>query len=287
MPGVRLVATVGDAVNPRDVFEFDSTDLSHPLLSVYRGNPGHGLEQVLTFLYTKATVAESADSRVALRFGNGDPVLVESSVGAGTVCLVTVAGDDSRSSTWNTASGTYVTLINEITQFVVQGRQRDRAATVGLPWSRPIRVGTEDSVSANVGGSVQVASVTSRDGAEEVLIEEVTAPGLLSVSVADQQFLVASNLNTAEADLRSLTESELREQILSECDFLFSKASEFQLAAEVANSGTENEAASVLFSLVALLVLAEFLLASRVGAPYWVVSVAVVSAVGLVLLWTR
>ena len=92
---------VGSATAPVTAFQFDVTELDHPLVAEYRGNPGYGLETALTFEYFKVDQL-STDAAVALRYENADPCLVERSFGSGKCILVTTAGDDRGWCTWNT-----------------------------------------------------------------------------------------------------------------------------------------------------------------------------------------
>jgi hypothetical protein len=272
LPGVQLVSMVGSADRPQEAFEFDSENLSHPMMTVYRGNPGHGLEQVLTFQYLKAVVNESSTNQSVLKFSNGDPVLIESAVGAGACCLVTVAGDDSRWSTWNTTSGTFVSLMNEVTEFLVSGRDENRQAIVGEPWTRPI-VATVGQVpfAAFDDGAEQPLRVVENTTGDEIQADTIVQPGFLSVLMSERQQLVACNFDPAEADLRTLSVSQIRQRLLPDTDFSYAKASQFAVISDAAQTNANNEGAFVLFALVVALLIAEQLLASRVGTLAWAV----------------
>ena len=269
MPGVRFQQVVGDSESPQQAFEFDAVKLDHPLLYVYRGNPGHGLEQVLTFKYIRTTVPDDSGTQTALRFRNGDPVVVETSFGAGTVCLTTVAGDDSRWSTWNTASGTYVALMNEIAQFAILERGGKQETIVGLEWRRPI-VGSSADAVARLNDDVDLPSRIQRnESGSEVVIDEIPQPGFVSVSVNDEEFLLAANVDPAESDLRSVSESALRSEFLPNSAFRVRNADTFLTANSRSGQSDGNGLPFLLFAIVVGLLMAELLLASRVGVTEW------------------
>ena len=205
----------GNARQPTTGFAFESAVLSHPLMSVYRGNPGFGLENVLTFEYFRAAALPGAN--VALQFENGDPCLVERTVGRGRVVLVTTAADSRRWSTWNTIGGTFTTLINEIVQFAIRPVPVQQGL-VGDAFEFPVP-------------ELGAISVTDPSAAEHVLVAanpddvnlsfaKTSLPGFYSAttnSIPEQTLGI--NVNTVESNLQSMTEAEFREDILPEMNF--------------------------------------------------------------------
>ncbi|MFK7820878.1 MAG: BatA domain-containing protein [Planctomycetaceae bacterium] len=272
MPGVRFQEVIGNSEEPLEAFELDAARLDHPLLSIYRGNPGHGLEQVLTFKYIRAAVSETSNGRTALQFRNGDPVIVESKLGAGIVCLTTIAGDDSRWSTWNTASGTYVTLMNELTQFAIRTSRSVQSTTVGEEWRRPIVA--SGSMTARLNDKSDLVPRVSRVESEsELVIDEIPEPGFLSVfsETGTDEYLIAANVDVAESDLRSISESALRTEFLPGSEFRVRNAGTFLTADQRRTQAGGSELIFLLFALVVGLLISELLLASRVGLTEWLI----------------
>lgn len=127
-----------------DSFQLDTSTLIdtskqvHPIVEVFRGNPGSGLQSVFCRRYFRADVPQGSPARVVLQFkdddGENDPVLIASPVGQGRAALFTTSFDTS-SSTWS-LSFSFVPLINEVVNYVVAGRWNRRQYQVGEPIQR-------------------------------------------------------------------------------------------------------------------------------------------------------
>ena len=91
----------------------------------------------------------------------------------------------------------------------------------------------------------------------------------MSVLMSGREQLVACNFDPAEADLRTLAVSQIRQRLLPDTDFGYAKASRFAVVSDAAQTSANNEGAFVLFALVVALLIAEQLLASRVGMLAW------------------
>ena len=266
---VRLDGFVGDAERPAEAWAFDVTQLDHPVVQAYRGNPGHGLERVLTFRYIKATVDEAGAS-VALRLSNQDPAIVQARHGAGVVCLLAIAADDSR---WSTASGTFVTLMNEITEFAVGTARQVPAAIVGRPWQRPVPGPiVESRVSAVVmDGPAADATVHMADATSGSVVLLVPEPGFVSLTVGSRQWTIPANLDPRESDLRGMAGSQLQQEVLGDARGQIAVASDFQAPGAAVTTGPQSEVSFWLLLGGFGLLLAEQLLAGRARVTEWIV----------------
>lgn len=128
----RLLAVVGS-----DYHRLDTSQLSHPIVEPFVGNPGSGLEVVFTRHYVRAALPEEGGGRVVLRFQRmqasrqGDPAVIAARVGLGNVVLLTTAVETySRWTLWP-INLSFVPLMNEIVHFCVAGNWRDRQKQVG------------------------------------------------------------------------------------------------------------------------------------------------------------
>lgn len=283
---IALEETVGDATAPQDAFTFDSTRLEHPLLAAYRGNPGHGLELVLTFQYIRAKLLdETGAAEGALWFANGDPAIIVSQYGAGTAALVTIAGDKSRWSTWNTTSGTYASLMNELAEYSLARRGSGSDATSGESWSHPIAGQAAGRTATAVTQEEQPVAVRveqTQRGAVAVM-DRVPEPGFVRVQSGDQVLQVAVNTDPIESDLRGLTEAGLRESRLSQIPFRYEQADVFEPAERDASDGGEDDASLWLFVLVLGLLMCEQLVASRGRRAEWIGFAACAGVIALLV----
>lgn len=106
-----------------DAPRLDPLDYEHPLLAAFRDAPEVGITSPPIWRYLKLTPQNSA--KVAARFGNGDPALMEAAVGRGRVILFagslgaeSVDLADGSSTPWSGLPGSaaYVPLLLEWTR---------------------------------------------------------------------------------------------------------------------------------------------------------------------------
>ena len=153
-----LVNPVGNSRDPvHGGFKFDVSDLAHPIVAPFRGNPGAGLDRVVTLEYIQARLAAGSPSRVVLKFNSGDPAIVERSVGRGRSVLLTTSADVLWS-TWP-VHPTFPPIIHETIRFASEGRWHQRQHLVGQPLSRTLS-GREAGIKV---------TVRSPDGSEQTI----------------------------------------------------------------------------------------------------------------------
>jgi hypothetical protein len=132
-----LEGPIGNARDPvHGGYTFDASDLSQSIVAPFRGNPGAGLDRVVTLEYMQAKLAAGSPSRVALKFSSGDPAIIERPVGRGRSVLLTTSADVSWS-TWP-VHPTFPPMIHETVRYAAEGRWHQRQYLVGEPLSRTL-----------------------------------------------------------------------------------------------------------------------------------------------------
>jgi Aerotolerance regulator N-terminal/von Willebrand factor type A domain len=236
-----LPAMLGSPVgNARDAvhggYEFDASDLNHPIVAPFRGNPGAGLDRVVTLEYLQAKIAAGSPSRVALKFSSGDPAIVERPVGRGRSVLLTTSADVS----WGTwpVHPTFPPLIHETVRYAAEGRWHQRQHLVGEPIFRTL-TGRESGIKVTVkspDGSEQTVrpvvgenradisfAATNHPGIYEMALETPAEPGAPQGSTATvdksapamRHELYAVNVDPRESDLEMVEERVLSSTTLA------------------------------------------------------------------------
>ena len=228
---------VGNARDPvHGGYQFDASDLSHPIVAPFRGNPAAGLDRVVTLEYLQARLAAGSPARVALKFSSGDPAIIERQVGRGRCVLLTTSADVSWS-TW-AVHPTFPPLIHEIVRFAAEGRWHERQRLVGEPIARTLtgRESSDKITLKSPDGSEQVlrpvvsenrADVsfvgTSHPGIYDLMLEGPgEASGQPSTAAAGDKSsgsvrheLYAVNVDPRESDLEMVDEKVLRSATLA------------------------------------------------------------------------
>jgi hypothetical protein len=218
-----LPARIGERVlppDPNDVFSFDPRGFTHPLLGVFRGNPGVGLETTMTMQFLK--LEPDDDSGVALWFSDGSPALVEKTVGAGRVVLA-ATGTDKRWSTWAVWAPAFVPMMHEAVHFSVAGRWKRRQLTVGesllTTWSArafdvPVSVELPN-------GATRSLPVQDRSELRAASFDDTDQAGVYEVSIGspvNRNELFAVNVDVRESDLTPVSRQDLQSELFRELD---------------------------------------------------------------------
>ena len=219
----KLVERIGDAKKKDESFEFDAGDFSHPIVRPFQGNPGAGLELTKTFAYFKTEVPENRGARVALRFSNGDPAIVDAPYGRGRVILITTSVDREWS-TWAVWGHSLIPLIHETVHYAVSGRWADRDVLVGqaLVSHLPNRATDVTAVLQSPSGESQALTPTG-DG-HSLISEPITKSGFhkLTLGAPDNRVeWFAVNVDPQESDLTTLRADDLRTDILPGIEFSY------------------------------------------------------------------
>jgi hypothetical protein len=218
-------------------YQFDASDLSHPIVAPFRGNPGAGLDRVVTLEYLQAKLAPGSPSRVALKFSSGDPAIIERPVGRGRSVLLTTSADVSWS-TW-AVHPTFPPMIHETVRYAAEGRWHQRQHLVGELLSRTL-TGREAGIKVTIklpDGSEQSLRPVGGENRADVTFAGTTHPGIYDLMLETppdpstgpatssassekaaggvRHELYAVNVDPRESDLEMVDEKVLRSTTLA------------------------------------------------------------------------
>lgn len=111
---------------------FDTRELNHPVLELFRGRIEAGLATAPVARYYRTRISPMASVRVVIPWTTGDAALLESPLGQGRVQLVTTSLDDHWGA-W-VLWPSFVPLMNRMVLHAMEGRLRSEPVTVGTPW---------------------------------------------------------------------------------------------------------------------------------------------------------
>lgn len=258
---IRFTERVGDPVRPQDAFGFDTSDLTHPIVESFAGNPGTGLDTDFALAYMRADPAEAGAVDIPLRFDNGDPAIVTASLDAGRIVLVTTSVDTTWAGPWPQTGRSFLPLMHEIVRFAATGQPPGTAVEVGTPlvWTLNDRVAGLTALVTGPRDLSQTVPATVGENGLRVEFDSTTQPGLYEIAIGPpiaRKEILAVNVSPEEGDLTFLDEQERMA--------LISGAKPFILGAE----GVEAAAATPDWSVSRWLLAAAFglLLAEQVLA---------------------
>ncbi|HET6323218.1 MAG TPA: BatA domain-containing protein [Planctomycetaceae bacterium] len=231
-----LEGPIGNARDPvHGGYTFDASDLSHPIVAPFRGNPGAGLDRVVTLEYIQSKLAAGSPARVALKFSSGDPAIVERPVGRGRSVLLTTSADVSWS-TWP-VHPTFPPMIHETVRYAAEGRWHQRQHLVGEPLLRTLtsrEAGIKVTVKSPDGSEQMLRPIvgenraditfagTNHPGIYEMTLEtpaDATPPQASTAAgkpaAAMRHELYAINVDPRESDLEMVDEKVLRTTTLA------------------------------------------------------------------------
>lgn len=224
LPG-KLVERIGDSKTTDLVYEFDAGDFSHPIVRPFQGNPRAGLELTKTFSYFKVEVPENRAARVALRFNNGDPAILDSPYGHGRVILITTS-IDREWSTWAVWGHSLIPLMHETVNYAIADRWAGRDVSVGQPLvSRVSRQSAGLTAVLQIpGGETQTPNASS-DG-RTLISEPTTKSGFHQMALGtplNRSEWFAVNVDSRESDLTSLRDENLKEDLIPGVNYRYLK----------------------------------------------------------------
>ena len=206
-------------------YRFEPGDYGHPIIEAFRGQDRAGLLTTPVHRYFKLGSPERGQARVALKFENGDPVIVEEKIGRGRSILVATSADVS----WTTMPmwPSFVPIVQELLSAAVGGRLDERNVEVGEALGNSVRTVASDvrldvrppqgearQVRLGVDGDYSAWSFSETD-LSGLYVAQFGAP----ISRNDT---FAVNVDTAESDLTKLELAELRgEEVWPGIDFAY------------------------------------------------------------------
>ncbi|MEX0718351.1 MAG: BatA domain-containing protein [Planctomycetaceae bacterium] len=222
-----LPGRLGDVVSAPEEsggFLFDVDDRDHPVVRPFAGNPDAGLETSRTDRYLATAIPERGPARVVLRFDDGGAAIVDQPVGRGRAMLITTAVDR----TWGTwpVWPSFPPLMHEIVLHAVSDRWQSRRLVVGQPIDRSFAVRTFDMPASVVRPDKSSEPIAPAE--EENFVRAAYAAtdrrGMYELRLGPPLGVsewFAVNVDANESDLASLSERELREDVLADVPFEF------------------------------------------------------------------
>lgn len=114
-----------------EVWGFLTTELSHPVVKPFAGNPGTGLESAVIWQRVPWRLEETRDAEVILFFDDGSPALVSVSLPDGR-CLQMAMSCDATSGSWAPLNGSFPPIAIEMFRYLVSDDAKDSENLVGL-----------------------------------------------------------------------------------------------------------------------------------------------------------
>jgi len=199
-----LEGPIGNARDPvHGGYTFDASDLSHPIVAPFRGNPGAGLDRVVTLEYMQAKLAAGSPSRVALKFSSGDPAIIERPVGRGRSVLLTTSADVSWS-TWP-VHPTFPPMIHETVRYAAEGRWHQRQYLVGEPLSRTL-TGRESGITVTIklpDGSEQTIRPLVGENRTDINFAATIHPGIYDMAFESPAEAATPQASTSSGPVKS------------------------------------------------------------------------------------
>ncbi len=240
---------------------FSKSTAVHAALADFAQHPSTGLFSTRVWRYLQ--IEPNADADVWLRFDDGQPAIVSHNFGDGAVCVFATSLDVS----WNNlpAKGDYVALMINVVGHL--GRAGDGGPSL-LVGERFVRGVTEREaaqgarVETPTGETVDVL-VEHDERGERVVYGPVPVAGSYRVRVGDRDIAFVANVPTGESDVTGVGESGLRDVFEGPVRYVaLGDGAAFELEPPVPT----HEMAGGMLGLVALLLLGETWLATRLGA---------------------
>lgn len=215
LPG-KLIERVGDAKKKSVSFDFDAGEFNHPIVRPFQGNTGAGLELTKTFVYVKVQPDEDRGASVALRFGSGDPAIIDAPYGRGRVILVTTSVDREWS-TWAVWGHSLIPLMHETVNYAIAGRWKDRDVLVGQPLQCHVGLRAGDTAASHQLPNGDSKTLQPSPDGRLVVSEPTTASGFHKIVLgapANRTDWFAVNVDPLESDLTALRVEDLRSELL-------------------------------------------------------------------------
>jgi hypothetical protein len=250
-----LGSRVGDAKSGNTFVLFDPRDYVHPIIQPFRGATQGGLLTTKVLEYVRAELPPEGSAQVALAYETGDPVIVTSPMERGRVALVTTSADIEWTN-WPFWPS-YVPIMNELVNYVVADRDRDRTVMVGQTLASPVApTAVEVPVTVELPKGQSVARrMAPHDTVDYFLFDQTYRSGgyrlVFGPPVATND-LFAANVDPKESDLSRIEPDELRE-LLPGWRFVY--LTNWQAIASGKSSVTENRGELHRYLLIAALAL--------------------------------
>jgi hypothetical protein len=182
-------------------------DFMHPIFAGFANPRYSDFTKIHFWRHQRITVKEPAATRVVARFDNGDPAILERSIGTGRVLILTSGWQPDESQL--ALSSKFVPIIQAIVDMACGTPLRSANLLVGRPVPLPAR------------GASQSLSIEKPDGTRLAMAGDVRAfddadqPGIYHLHLGPEDYsfsvnLAAAESNTAPMDLERLEQLGVR-----------------------------------------------------------------------------
>lgn len=261
--GVRLLPAQLGSVVSQSQQRLDPLEYAHPIVRAFRGRERALLLPTPIEKYVKLTLPEQSAARVALRLGNGDPLIVEQPVRRGRVILVATSAD----TTWTAwpLLPSYPAMVQELLAFALAGQRDPQNVLVGQPLTGTIPTsagGVPVGIQCPDGHNETVRPESEGDYSTWSFSDTFTS-GVYAARIGAPVSRIDSfavNVDPVESDLVSLTENQLRDEVWPDVPFVLRTSLENLDQQPVTQSARRGGLSKeFLYAVLALLFLETFL----------------------------
>jgi len=195
-------------------YGLDPLGYRHPLVSVFRDSEQAGLLTTPVHKYFKLQLDDATRAQVAVALDNGDPFIVDETIGRGHSVLIATSADVS----WTAMPmwPSYVPIVQELLALAMRGRMTEHNVLVGQPLGGLLPPAAAPQVNVRLpSGETRRAALAGEGINRAWSFPDTWTSGVFRVEpteassapAAGQVFAV--NLDTAESDLEQVTAEEL------------------------------------------------------------------------------
>jgi hypothetical protein len=209
-----LPARLGEVV-AKNQFRLDPLDYAHPIVREFRGQEKAGLLTTPVHKYLKLLLPKDSQAKVALRLGDGSPLVVEEPVRRGRVILVATSADTS----WTLMPlwPSYVPIVQELLAYAIGGQMEQRNLRVGDPLGGSLATAVDAPLTLQLPDGRSEQLRTQMEGNYGIWsYPDTSQSGLYTAKLPPptaQSEVYAVNVDPAESDLAHLTAKELRDDV--------------------------------------------------------------------------
>ena len=192
----------------------DPLDYAHPVVRDFRGQEKAGLLSTPVSTYVPLLVPKGTKAKVALRLGNGDPLIVEQPVHRGRVILVATSAD--RRWTLMPIWPSYPALVQEILSFAIGGQVQQRNLRVGEALGGSLSLATGELLLDLPDGRREKLRLAGQGDSSVWSYADTSLSGLYRAQFGtpvSRSDLFAVNVDPAESDLARLPPDALDKEI--------------------------------------------------------------------------
>jgi len=218
-----LPARLGKAI-AKTQHRLDPLNYGHPIVREFRSREKAGLLQTPVYKHYQLLLAKDSQAKVALRLGDGSPLIVESPIHRGRVILVGTSAD----ATWTAMPlwPSYVPIVQELLAYAIGGQLDQRNLRVGDPLGGTIVLAARDaplSLQLPDGRSEEVRPRGEGDSSvwsySDTMTSGIYTARFTAPSAPSETYAV--NVDTAESDLTPLALDELQEDLWQDVPFAY------------------------------------------------------------------